>query len=313
LTEIVFCDKPKVEAFLMLELLPAKYQHFSPLFLRIGLAFVFLFFGIQKLTNPGQATSETQLITGFELADAAAVNFYLGLTEIVIAASFVLGFKVRLFAFLSFFLVVTFFISFLSKYGVSLNPDLYRDIGLIGASGALFLLGSGPISIEKFFAKQETSMNKYLGLVLFGVVLLTTGFVYQQYYRPQNIGGFESTGEVVEIHMKILQDQWKWEPDTIRVNPGDRVVLHIFNEDAYDHGFAIDVFGVNKRLFPKSTTTVEFTPSIPGKFNFYCSVPCGQGHYDQIGTLIVGDESAGAPSIIANKNFACDVANKSVN
>src|SRR3989337_968094 len=105
----------------MLDSLSTKYQRFSPFFLRIGLAFVFLFFGSQKLFNPGQGTSETQLITNFELADAAAINFYLGLVEIAIAVSFVLGFKVRLFAIVASLLIITFFLSFLFKYGISVN------------------------------------------------------------------------------------------------------------------------------------------------------------------------------------------------
>jgi len=281
------------------------YQRFAPVFLRVGLAFVFLLFGIQKLTHPGQATSETQLLTNFELADAAAVNFYLSLIELGIAISFIVGFKVRLFSFISSLLVATFFVSFLSKYGVSLNPDLYRDIGLLGASIALFLLGSGPVSVDSFIAQKKIEVNKYLGLLIFAVLLMSSGIFYQQFYRPASIGSFKSTGVVVEIHMRVIQNTWKWEPDTIRVNPGDKLKLHINNEDTYDHGFAIDVFGVNRRLFPKSTTTIEFTPSIPGKFNFYCSVPCGQGHYDQVGTLIVGDENA-ASSIVANKNFVCN-------
>ena len=155
-------------------------------------------------------------------------------------------------------------------------------------------------------------MNKYLSLAIFGVSLLLSGYIYQQFYRPASVGGFKSTGEEVEIHMRVIQNTWKWDPDTIRVNPGDKVILHIFNEDTYDHGFAIDVFGVNRRLFPKSTTIIEFTPSIPGKFNFYCSVPCGQGHYDQVGTLIVGDKRS-ASGIVANKNFACNTTNRLIN
>lgn len=288
------------------------YERFAPVFLRLGLAFVFLLFGIQKLTNPGQATSETQLVTNFELADAAAVNFYLGLVELAIAISLIVGFKVRIFSFLSFFLVTTFFLSFLAKYGISLNPDLYRDIGLLGASAALFLLGSGPVSIDSFISQKKTEVNKYLGLLVFAVFLMSSGIFYQQFYRPASIGGFKSTGEVVEIHMRVIQNKWKWDPDTIQVNPGDKVILHILNEDTYDHGFAIDVFGVNRRLFPKSTTTIEFTPSFSGKFNFYCSVPCGQGHYDQVGTLIVGEKNSAQSSIVPNKNFACNTTNKLV-
>ena len=284
------------------------YQRFAPLSLRLGLAVVFLLFGIQKLTNPGQATAETQLLTNFELADAAAVNFYLSLAELAIGISFIIGFKVRIFSFLSIFLVTTFFLSFLSKYGLSLNPDLYRDLGLLGASIALFLLGSGPISLDNYFAQKKTEINKYIGLLIFAVVLMSSGIFYQRFYRPASIGNFESTGKEVEIHMRIAKNTWKWEPDTIRVNPGDKLILHINNEDSYDHGFAIDVFGVNRRLFPHSTTTIEFTPSISGKFNFYCSVPCGQGHYDQIGTLIVGTgEGAGLViSMINKEDFACE-------
>ena len=147
-------------------------------------------------------------------------------------------------------------------------------------------------------------MNKYLSLLIFGICLLVSGFVYQKFYRPASIGSSESTGEKVDIHMRVIQNKWKWDPNTIRVNPGDKVTLHIFNEDTYDHGFAIDVLGINKRMFPKSTTVVEFTPNVSGKFNFYCSVPCGKGHYDQIGTLIVGkrDGAGVVLSMIHNEN-----------
>lgn len=134
-------------------------------------------------------------------------------------------------------------------------------------------------------------MNKYLSLLLFAALLFGSGFVYSEFYRPAGVGGVPSTGVIVEVNMRVLQDQWIWDPGVIRVNAGDRIRLNIFNEDTYDHGFAIDVLGVNRRLFPKRTTTLEFNASLPGKFNFYCSVPCGEGHYDQIGTIIINPVS----------------------
>lgn len=132
-----------------------KYQKFAPVFLRIGLAVVFALFGIQKLLNPGQTTSEVQLLTNFELADASALNYYLGLLELAVAISFLLGFKVRVFALISFLMVAMFFLSFLSQYGLSVNPDLYRDVGLSGASIALFLLGAGPLSLDNSSFKNQ--------------------------------------------------------------------------------------------------------------------------------------------------------------
>ena len=132
----------------MFDSFAARYQKFAPVFLRIGLALVFVFFSIQKLTKPGQGTAEVQLLLNLDLADAAAINYYLGIVEFCIAISFILGFKVRIFALVSSLMVIMFFLSFLAKYGISINPDLYRDVGLIGASICLFLLGAGPLSID---------------------------------------------------------------------------------------------------------------------------------------------------------------------
>jgi cytochrome c oxidase subunit II len=151
-------------------------------------------------------------------------------------------------------------------------------------------------------------MNKYLALTLFALILFGSGWVYQEYYRPENVGGVPSSGRIVDISMRVVKNHWKFEPDTVRAEPGDRVRIHIYNEDSYDHGFAIDILGVNRRLFPERTTTVEFNASLAGTFPFYCSVPCGDGHYDQVGTLIVGEEehhSSFAPRAIREHPAQC--------
>jgi len=75
--------------------------------------------------------------------------------------------------------------------------------------------------------------------------------------------------------------------DIIEVKVGDTVKLKIFNEDSYDHGFALDVFAVNEQLFPERETEIQFVASKVGAYSFYCSVPCGEGHYHMIGTFIV--------------------------
>ncbi len=130
--------------------------------------------------------------------------------------------------------------------------------------------------------------NKYFKLLTFAVLLFFSGYIYAEFYRPLDIKQAMPTGNTVEINMRVIKDQWKWDPGTIKAKPGDKVRLIIYNEDDYDHGFALDIYGINRRLFPKKTTVVEFVASNEGKFNFYCSVPCGDGHYTQIGFLIVG-------------------------
>lgn len=141
----------------MLDKLALRFQKFSPLFLRGGLSSVFFLFGFQKLSNPSQTTAEIQLLLNFGLADAAAMNFYLGLIEITVALALIIGFKVRIFSLLAGTLTLMFLLSFFVKYGTSINPDLYRDLGLFGAASALFLLGAGPLSLDnKFRGKSKT-------------------------------------------------------------------------------------------------------------------------------------------------------------
>jgi cytochrome c oxidase subunit 2 len=129
--------------------------------------------------------------------------------------------------------------------------------------------------------------NKFAKLALFGIFLILSGMIYQRFYRPPELSPIEASGKVVEISMRVKENEWRWDPSVIKVEAGDRVILKIFNEDSYDHGFALEVFGINKRLFPKRETVVDFVASKEGEFTFYCSVPCGEGHYRQTGTFIV--------------------------
>lgn len=129
-------------------------------------------------------------------------------------------------------------------------------------------------------------MNKKFILVGIIVLLLFIGgLLYRKFVFPQPT--VPPSGRVLEIEMRVLENQWKFEPNLIEVSAGDRVILNIFNEDTYDHGLAIDAFGINKRLIPKEWTKIEFLANRRGEFIFYCSVPCGKGHFDQKGNLII--------------------------
>lgn len=132
---------------------------YAPLALRAGLFVVFALFGLQKLSNPSQSASEIQLLMNWNIGNAAAMNYYLGLIEIILAISFFIGFKVKITSLAASGLLILFFSSFLFKYGLSINPNLYRDIGLLGATLALFLWGAGPISIDRRRASLEINQK----------------------------------------------------------------------------------------------------------------------------------------------------------
>lgn len=137
-------------------------------------------------------------------------------------------------------------------------------------------------------------MNKYFLIIIILVFIIGGGAAYRTFLLPKETGPM-TTGRVQEITIVAKQNQWRFEPETIEVDQGDKVVATLINEDDYDHGIAIDAFGISKRLPAKSTVTIEFVVTQAGEFPFYCSVPCGEGmvdgkkrtHFDMIGKLRV--------------------------
>ncbi|MBI2451126.1 MAG: DoxX family membrane protein [Parcubacteria group bacterium] len=135
-------------------------KKYAPLILRMGLAIVFLLFGYHKLVQPGQAQAEVQLLLDIGLGTAAALNYYLGIMEILIGLSLLLGWQIKYFAPVSGFLVIIIFGSILWKYGFTLSPErvdptLFRDAGLIGACFALWILGAGAWSIDEWLEERK--------------------------------------------------------------------------------------------------------------------------------------------------------------
>ncbi|OGN09300.1 MAG: hypothetical protein A3J46_02060 [Candidatus Yanofskybacteria bacterium RIFCSPHIGHO2_02_FULL_41_11] len=137
-------------------------------------------------------------------------------------------------------------------------------------------------------------INKYFILIGISVLIIGGGIFYRTVLLSEADKPVE-TGVVRSLKIVAKKDQWKWEPETIEVDRGDRIKLEAINEDDYDHGLAIDAFGVSQRMPARSTIYVEFVVTQLGDFPYYCSVPCGEGivdgvkrtHFDMIGVIKV--------------------------
>ena len=133
----------------MLVSIQTRLRPYAPLFLRFGLGLVFLLFAYHKLAVPEQGRVEIQGILNFVgLGASAAMNYYLGLAEALVALTFFLGWQIRWTALLGAGLVGGFFASILLKFGLTNDPNLYRDVGIFGAAVALWLTGAGPFSLD---------------------------------------------------------------------------------------------------------------------------------------------------------------------
>lgn len=84
----------------------------------------------------------------------------------------------------------------------------------------------------------------------------------------------------------IIAKQFEFIPETITVNQGDQVKLTVTSIDV-THGFLISEYGINERLEPGKTITVEFIADKKGEFSMVCNIVCGSGHRSMRGKLIV--------------------------
>jgi plastocyanin len=139
-------------------------------------------------------------------------------------------------------------------------------------------------------------MNKYLIILIILALIIGGGFGYNRFLKSKESKPVE-TGIIKNFTLVAKKNQWRFVPEVIEVNRGDRVNLTIINEDDYDHGIAIEAFGVSQRIPAEGTIKVSFVATQAGEFTYFCSVPCGdglvdgvkRGHFDQFGKIIVHD------------------------
>lgn len=137
-------------------------------------------------------------------------------------------------------------------------------------------------------------MNKYFLLAALALLIIGGGVFYRVFLLPQSSVPVVS-GKVREITIVSEKDHWNFNPEIIEAERGDKIILTVVNKDDYDHGIALDAFGVSQRMPANSTIKIEFVVTQEGDFPFYCSVPCGEGevdgrkrgHFDMVGKLRV--------------------------
>ncbi|HVG21111.1 MAG TPA: DUF5777 family beta-barrel protein [Blastocatellia bacterium] len=110
-------------------------------------------------------------------------------------------------------------------------------------------------------------------------------------------GGAQQPREI-----KVTARRFEFEPKTITVRKGEHVKLVVTSEDV-DHGIAISELGVDEQVKAKKTKVIDLNPEREGRFQFVCSVFCGDGHPDMIGELIVTGEQ---PTTASNMKVTFD-------
>ena len=88
------------------------------------------------------------------------------------------------------------------------------------------------------------------------------------------------------ISLKMTAKDFEFDPSIIQAHKGDTVKITLTGVDA-KHSFLLPAFNVNITIMPGKTKTFSFKVTKVGTFTFRCGVPCGPGHKEMQGTIIV--------------------------
>ncbi len=128
-------------------------------------------------------------------------------------------------------------------------------------------------------------MNKlYLALGIVAVVFLSSLFFLQgnNVETPQKTQPTFSQEKSFNLDVKL----WSFTPNVIKVKKGTKVNLN-FNVIQGNHGFMIPELGESVYLPQGEKQQLSFIADKPGMYTFYCNVPCGRGHSNMRGQIIV--------------------------
>ena len=158
-----------------------------------------------------------------------------------------------------------------------------------------------PVFVHFLSVCSMRSLKMFATIVLFGAVLsactsrdqqsvsakpevpaVQTQEVMVKKEPVQNVTSSKSPSRVV----RVTTENWKFTPNVIRVKKGENITLSLQGLSGL-HGFAVQDLGINVPVAQGKTVDVKLPTDKSGSFGFRCSIPCGLGHADMRGTIVI--------------------------
>ena len=86
--------------------------------------------------------------------------------------------------------------------------------------------------------------------------------------------------------VEITVTNFVFTPNRISVKKGDKVTLNLIGKSGI-HGISIPGLGISQRIDIGATASVALPTDTAGAFDFKCNVPCGPGHKEMRGTIVI--------------------------
>lgn len=100
-------------------------------------------------------------------------------------------------------------------------------------------------------------------------------------------GGDDNMPSRAEQNIVDIQaTNWEFSPSTVTLKKGENSVIRL-KGIAGTHGFMVSGLGINAAVSEGETVNVPISTDKAGAYPFRCSIPCGEGHSDMTGVIII--------------------------
>lgn len=130
-------------------------------------------------------------------------------------------------------------------------------------------------------ARRLASLMRWETLAVAAVLVALVGL-------PVAVFGARAASSFDDVaDFTLVASNGRWSPDTIRVQQGEKVRLHLTSHDVV-HGFSLPGYDIDVDVvYPGKVTDVEFVADKAGTFPFQCTVWCHVNHPTMRGQLVV--------------------------
>ncbi len=127
--------------------------------------------------------------------------------------------------------------------------------------------------------------NKIALVILFTLVSTACGV----FFFLRSKGGEKSktnSSFKPDKEIRLVATNYSFTPNIITVKKGERVRLKLYSKQG-THGISVPELNIIEYMPEGEEVTADFIPSKVGEFRFACSIYCGNGHGEMIGSIIV--------------------------
>lgn len=86
--------------------------------------------------------------------------------------------------------------------------------------------------------------------------------------------------------VEMTATSWVFTPATVTAKQGETVVIRLTGNEGM-HSFMSKDLGINVEINPGETKDITIPTDKAGTFSFRCGVPCGPGHKEMTGTIVI--------------------------